>query len=41
MYIIAKIIVDVNTEAADKIGMELAKDYIADAAETFTEITVE
>lgn len=31
----------VNTEAADKIGMELDKDYIADAAETFTEITVE
>ena len=31
----------VNTEAADKIGMELEKDYIADAAETFTEITVE
>lgn len=31
----------VNTAAADKIGMELDKDYIADAAETFTEITVE
>lgn len=31
----------VNTEAAGKIGLELDKDYIADAAETFTEITVE
>lgn len=31
----------VNTAAADKIGMELDKDYIADAEETFTEITVE
>lgn len=31
----------VNTAAADKIQMELDQDYIADAAETFTEITVE
>lgn len=31
----------INTAAADKIKMDLDKDYIADAAETFTEITVE
>lgn len=30
----------INTAAAEKIGMELEKDYVADAAETFTEITV-
>lgn len=31
----------VNTAAADKINMSLDQDYIKDAAETFTEITVE
>lgn len=31
----------VNTAAAEKIGLTLDKDYIADAAETFAEITVE
>ena len=31
----------VNTAAADKVGLKLDPDYIADAAETFDEITVE
>ena len=31
----------VNTAAAEKIGMKLDENYVKDAAETFTEITVE
>ena len=31
----------VNTAAADKIGMEIADDFVADADEVFEEITVE
>lgn len=37
----AKSALYVNTAAADKIKMNLDKDYTADAAEIFTEITVE